>query len=97
MWSLPGERLRHLEGNPLTSFGQVSMNHECIVLLNMSRVIPQVYDCELEQVPEFQGLTDFCSTFKLHRGKNEDGVDDPTVVGEFKVERSIPSQQCLLN
>lgn len=45
-----------------------------------------MYDCELEDVPEFKGLTDFCDTFKLQRGKNEKGDDDPTVVGEFKVE-----------
>uniref|UniRef100_A0A3B5BDX5 Myoferlin-like n=1 Tax=Stegastes partitus TaxID=144197 RepID=A0A3B5BDX5_9TELE len=44
----------------------------------------KVYDCELEGVPEFKGLTDFCNTFKLQRGKNENGDDDPTVVGEFK-------------
>ncbi|XP_072312686.1 myoferlin-like isoform X1 [Eucyclogobius newberryi] len=44
----------------------------------------KVYDCELEDVPEFKGLTDFCETFKLLRGKTEDGDDDPTVVGEFK-------------
>lgn len=47
---------------------------------------PQVYDNELEDIPEFKGLTDFCSTFKLLRGKNENGEDDPSVVGEFKVE-----------
>uniref|UniRef100_A0A8C4NYP4 C2 domain-containing protein n=1 Tax=Dicentrarchus labrax TaxID=13489 RepID=A0A8C4NYP4_DICLA len=44
----------------------------------------KVYDCELEDVPEFKGLTDFCSTFKLQRGKNENGDDDPSVVGELK-------------
>ncbi|KAK5850635.1 hypothetical protein PBY51_001496 [Eleginops maclovinus] len=44
----------------------------------------KVYDCELEDVPEFKGLTDFCCTFKLLRGKNENGDDDPSVVGEFK-------------
>ncbi|XP_056148135.1 myoferlin [Lampris incognitus] len=44
----------------------------------------QVYDCDLEEVPEFQGLSDFCSTFKLQRGKTEDEEDDPSVVGEFK-------------
>ncbi|CAJ0917287.1 unnamed protein product [Ranitomeya imitator] len=43
----------------------------------------KVYDCELEDVPEFSGLTDFCETFKLFRGKSEDD-DDPSVVGEFK-------------
>lgn len=45
----------------------------------------QVYNCELEDVPEFKGLTDFCDTFRLQRGKNDNGDDDPTVVGEFKV------------
>uniref|UniRef100_A0A673AA28 Myoferlin n=1 Tax=Sphaeramia orbicularis TaxID=375764 RepID=A0A673AA28_9TELE len=44
----------------------------------------KVYDSDLESVPEFKGLTDFCDTFKLLRGKNESGDDDPTVVGEFK-------------
>uniref|UniRef100_A0A8B9G3E4 Myoferlin n=1 Tax=Amazona collaria TaxID=241587 RepID=A0A8B9G3E4_9PSIT len=43
----------------------------------------KVYDCELEKVPEFRSLTDFCDTFKLYRGKSEDS-DDPSVVGEFK-------------
>lgn len=45
----------------------------------------QVYDRELEDVPDFKGLTDFCHTFKLQRGKNEHGDEDPSVVGEFKV------------
>ncbi|XP_041829318.1 myoferlin-like isoform X2 [Melanotaenia boesemani] len=44
----------------------------------------KVYDSELENISEFKGLTDFCNTFKLQRGKNENGDDDPTVVGEFK-------------
>ncbi|XP_008319982.1 myoferlin [Cynoglossus semilaevis] len=44
----------------------------------------QVYKSELEEVEDFQGLTDFCSTFKLQRGKNDDDEDDPTLVGEFK-------------
>ncbi|KAM4715581.1 myoferlin-like [Anableps anableps] len=44
----------------------------------------KVFDRELENVEEFKGLTDFCNTFKLQRGKNENGDEDPTVVGEFK-------------
>lgn len=52
--------------------------------LNLS-VSSQVYNTELENIREFHGLTDFCSTFKLQRGKNENGDDDPTVVGELKV------------
>ncbi|XP_063291064.1 myoferlin isoform X3 [Pelobates fuscus] len=43
----------------------------------------KVYDMELEDVPEYHGLTDFCDTFKLYRGKFEEN-EDPSVVGEFK-------------
>ncbi|XP_053306934.1 myoferlin isoform X2 [Spea bombifrons] len=43
----------------------------------------KVYNTELESVPEFRGLTDFCDTFKLYRGKFEEN-EDPSVVGEFK-------------
>lgn len=48
----------------------------------------QVYKTELEEVPQFNGLTDFCQTFKLQRGKSndDDDGDDPSVVGEFKVK-----------
>lgn len=48
----------------------------------------QVYNCELEDIAQFHGLTDFCSTFKLKRGKTEDEEEDPSVVGEFKVKKS---------
>uniref|UniRef100_A0A452QDT9 Myoferlin n=1 Tax=Ursus americanus TaxID=9643 RepID=A0A452QDT9_URSAM len=43
----------------------------------------KVYDCELEGVTEFEGLTDFSDTFKLYRGKSDEN-EDPSVVGEFK-------------
>lgn len=48
----------------------------------------QVYKTELEEVPQFNGLTDFCQTFKLQRGKSndDDDGDDPSVAGEFKVK-----------
>ncbi|XP_031416619.1 myoferlin isoform X1 [Clupea harengus] len=44
----------------------------------------KVYEKELEDIEEYKGLTDFCGTFKLQRGKDESGENDPTVVGEFK-------------
>uniref|UniRef100_A0A8C2V7N3 Myoferlin n=1 Tax=Chinchilla lanigera TaxID=34839 RepID=A0A8C2V7N3_CHILA len=43
----------------------------------------KIYDCELEDVADFEGLTDFSDTFKLYRGKAEEN-EDPSVVGEFK-------------
>lgn len=43
----------------------------------------KIYDCELEDVTEFEGLTDFSDTFKLYRGKADEN-EDPSVVGEFK-------------
>lgn len=58
-------------------------------------VYSQVYDGELETVPEFKGLTDFCNTFKLQRGKTDDGDDDPTVVGELKVVRRHREQHLI--
>ncbi|XP_053367599.1 myoferlin-like [Clarias gariepinus] len=44
----------------------------------------KVFNCELENMTEYKGLTDFCNTFKLLRGKTDTGEDDPSVVGEFK-------------
>ncbi|XP_069849711.1 fer-1-like protein 5 [Dipodomys merriami] len=41
----------------------------------------KVYDCELEAVPAFQGLQDFCQTFRLYQ---EQPKADSPVVGEFK-------------
>uniref|UniRef100_A0A8C6CT22 Fer-1 like family member 5 n=1 Tax=Moschus moschiferus TaxID=68415 RepID=A0A8C6CT22_MOSMO len=41
----------------------------------------KVYDCELEAVPAFQGLQDFCQTIKLYQERPR--LDSP-VVGEFK-------------
>ncbi|XP_012515187.1 PREDICTED: myoferlin isoform X2 [Propithecus coquereli] len=43
----------------------------------------KIYDCELEDVTEFEGLTDFSDTFKLFRGKSDEN-EDPSVAGEFK-------------
>ncbi|XP_068130426.1 dysferlin isoform X2 [Hyperolius riggenbachi] len=44
----------------------------------------QVLDTELENIEDYEGLTDFCRTFKLYRGKTQDEAEDPSVVGEFK-------------
>ncbi|XP_072122859.1 myoferlin-like isoform X4 [Mobula birostris] len=44
----------------------------------------KVYPGALEDVPQFKGLQDFCSTFQLYRGKVYGNTEDPLVVGEFK-------------
>ncbi|KAM4607196.1 myoferlin isoform 2-T2 [Polymixia lowei] len=65
-------------------FASIGEQDKCGPYLKKGYDTLQVYDSELEEVPEFQGLTDFCSTFKLQRGKIEDEDEDPSVVGEFK-------------
>lgn len=50
---------------------------------------PQIYGCELEAVPEFEGLQDFCQTFPLYQpGGHPTAGEDPVPVGEFKVGKS---------
>uniref|UniRef100_A0AAZ3SQG3 C2 domain-containing protein n=1 Tax=Oncorhynchus tshawytscha TaxID=74940 RepID=A0AAZ3SQG3_ONCTS len=44
----------------------------------------QVYDRPLEKIEGFERLSDFCQTFKLYRGRNQDEGEDPSIVGEFK-------------
>uniref|UniRef100_A0A8C3SZQ8 Dysferlin n=1 Tax=Chelydra serpentina TaxID=8475 RepID=A0A8C3SZQ8_CHESE len=44
----------------------------------------KVYETELENMEEFEKLSDFCQTFKLYRGRTQDANEDPSVVGEFK-------------
>ncbi|CAL8391045.1 unnamed protein product [Arctogadus glacialis] len=65
-------------------YASIGEKEKCGPYLQKGYDTLQVYDCELEDVPEFCGLTDFCRTFKLQRGKMEDEDEDPSVVGEFK-------------
>ncbi|NXW57101.1 MYOF protein, partial [Eurystomus gularis] len=45
----------------------------------------KIYGCELEAVPEFEGLQDFCQTFPLYQpGGHPVPGEDPVPVGEFK-------------
>lgn len=55
---------------------------------------PQIYSCELEAAPEFEGLQDFCQTFPLHQPGGGPPVagEDPLPVGEFKVGESPPGE-----
>ncbi|KAI4889280.1 hypothetical protein NFI96_010829, partial [Prochilodus magdalenae] len=65
-------------------YATIGEHEKCGPYLQKGYDTLKVFPCELENVPEYKGLTDFCNTFKLFRGKNENGDDDPTVVGEFK-------------
>jgi hypothetical protein len=48
--------------------------------------LSQVYDTELEKAENFDGFQDFCHTFALSRGKEEDDDDEAgNICGEFKV------------
>ncbi|MEE6485663.1 hypothetical protein FKM82_014371 [Ascaphus truei] len=64
-------------------YSSIGEHEKCGQYMQKGYETLKVYNCELENVPEFHGLTDFCDTFKLYRGKSEDN-DDPSVVGEFK-------------
>ncbi|NXR33519.1 MYOF protein, partial [Zosterops hypoxanthus] len=45
----------------------------------------KIYGCELEAVPEFEGLQDFCQTFPLYKpGRSPLPGHDPEPVGSFK-------------
>ncbi|XP_078269853.1 myoferlin-like [Rhinoraja longicauda] len=64
-------------------YSSVGEHDRCGNYLQKGYDMLKVYDTDLENVPDFKKLTDFCQTFKLFRGKTEDD-EDPSVVGEFK-------------
>ncbi|XP_057704394.1 myoferlin [Corythoichthys intestinalis] len=65
-------------------YASIGEQEKCGPYLKKGYDTLQVYDRELEQVEQFQNLSDFCGTFKLQRGKTDGEDDDPSVVGEFK-------------
>ncbi|XP_040034731.2 myoferlin [Gasterosteus aculeatus] len=65
-------------------YASVEQQEKCGPYLKKGYDTLHMFDSELEEVAQFQGLNDFCSTFKLQRGKTEYDEDDPSVVGEFK-------------
>ncbi|KAJ8406813.1 hypothetical protein AAFF_G00297290 [Aldrovandia affinis] len=65
-------------------YASIGEHEKCGPYLQKGYDTLKIYDNELEDIPEFRGLTDFCNTFKLQRGKADSDDEDPAVVGEFK-------------
>ncbi|XP_072523835.1 myoferlin [Salminus brasiliensis] len=65
-------------------YASVGEHEKCGPYLQKGYDTLKVFSTGLEDVSEYKGLTDFCNTFKLYCGKNDDDDDDPAVVGEFK-------------
>ncbi|XP_068577997.1 myoferlin [Cebidichthys violaceus] len=65
-------------------YASVGDQEKCGPYLKKGYDTLHVFNRELEEDAQFQGLNDFCSTFKLQRGKTENEEEDPSVVGEFK-------------
>ncbi|EPY87379.1 dysferlin isoform 14 [Camelus ferus] len=65
-------------------FASIGEREKCGSYLEKDFDILKVYDTQLENVKAFEGLSDFCNTFKLYRGKTQEEMEDPSVIGEFK-------------
>ncbi|XP_029450348.1 dysferlin isoform X2 [Rhinatrema bivittatum] len=65
-------------------YASTGENEKCGSYLEKGFDTLQVYETELENIEQYEGLSDFCRTFKLQRGKTYDENEDPSVVGEFK-------------
>ncbi|CAN2388306.1 Dysferlin [Pristimantis euphronides] len=65
-------------------YASIGEKDKCGTYLEKGFDTLQVLDTELENVEDYEGLSDFCRTFKLYRGRSQDEAEDPSVVGEFK-------------
>uniref|UniRef100_A0A2K5KQP6 Dysferlin n=1 Tax=Cercocebus atys TaxID=9531 RepID=A0A2K5KQP6_CERAT len=65
-------------------FASIGEREKCGSYLEKDFDTLKVYDTQLENVEAFEGLSDFCNTFKLYRGKTQEETEDPSVIGEFK-------------
>ncbi|XP_077334191.1 dysferlin isoform X5 [Lithobates pipiens] len=65
-------------------YASIGEKDKCGAYLERGFDTLQVLDTELENIEDYESLSDFCRTFKLYRGKSQAEADDPSVVGEFK-------------
>ncbi|GAB1290996.1 Dysferlin [Apodemus speciosus] len=65
-------------------FASVGEREKCGSYLEKDFDTLKVYDTQLENVEAFGGLSDFCNTFKLYRGRTQEETEDPSIIGEFK-------------
>ncbi|XP_075711726.1 dysferlin isoform X3 [Rhinoderma darwinii] len=65
-------------------YASIGEKDKCGTYLERGFDTLQVLDTELENIEDYDGLSDFCRTFKLYRGRSHDEAEDPSVVGEFK-------------
>ncbi|XP_031751125.1 dysferlin isoform X4 [Xenopus tropicalis] len=65
-------------------YASIGEKEKCGTYLEKGFDTLQVLDTELENIEDYEELSDFCRTFKLYRGKTQDETEDPSVVGEFK-------------
>ncbi|XP_063781358.1 dysferlin isoform X3 [Pseudophryne corroboree] len=65
-------------------FASIGEKEKCGAYFEKGFDTLQVLDTELENIEDYEGLSDFCRTFKLYRGRSQDETEDPSVVGEFK-------------
>ncbi|PIO28668.1 hypothetical protein AB205_0093600, partial [Aquarana catesbeiana] len=65
-------------------YASIGEKDKCGTYLERGFDTLQVLETELENIEDYEALSDFCRTFKLYRGKSQDEAEDPSVVGEFK-------------
>ncbi|XP_056005342.1 myoferlin-like isoform X18 [Ostrea edulis] len=64
-------------------YASTGQTHKCRKYVEKGHDKIEIYETPLEDVEFTKGFTDFCSTFELQRGKDEEDEESSTV-GEFK-------------
>nr|XP_022342080.1 myoferlin-like isoform X4 [Crassostrea virginica] len=84
--------VRHLKPDPVVDeeidwwskyYASTGQTHKCRKYMEKGQDKIEVYQTPLEDVDFTKGFSDFCSTFELQRGKDEED-EESSIVGEFK-------------